>query len=153
MAKSLLINPPFMKEEWAEADLERLADSPLGERLVDCLCLYTHALLKQGQERLERLMKKAGIPADSQELFTVPQLRRAISRLVARKSRWGVDYLEQLLAVNAFVDHVTEEGVIRLDRRTQQMARLCKELALRVLFACIDRHFGFMSDEEAAPRK
>ena len=59
--------------------------------------------------------------------------------MVARKCRWGVAYLEQLLAVNAFVDHVTEARVIKLDRETQEKARRCKELALRVLIACIRR--------------
>ena len=58
MAKSLLVSPPFTRQEWVEADRECLADSPVGERLVDYLCLYTHALLKQGLERLNRLMKK-----------------------------------------------------------------------------------------------
>jgi hypothetical protein len=152
MAKSLLVSPPFTKEEWAEADMECLADSPLGERLVDYLCLYTHALLKQGQERLEGLLETAGIPADSKEPITLPQVRRVVSGLVAGRRRFSVGYLEQLLAVNVFVDHATGAGAIRLDGRTQEKTRKCKELALRVLFACIDDHVGFMSDEEP-PRK
>jgi hypothetical protein len=144
MSKSRLVSPPFTIVEWGEGR-DCLADSPLGERLVNYLCLYTHALLKQGLERLNRLMKKAGLPVDSPAPLTLPQLQTVVSRLAARKSRWGVDYLEQLLAVNACVDHVTEEGVIRLDRRTQEKTRLCKELALRVLIACVNDHFGFYS--------
>jgi hypothetical protein len=142
MVKSLLIDPPFSREEWAGVDLEELADSPLGQRLLDYLCLYTKAVVKQSPRRLNRLLKRAGLPVDSKEPFTLPQLRKVLLRLATWKRGRGVGVLEQLLAVNAFVDHLMEEAVFPWDGTTRHKARRCKERALRVLIACIDTHFG-----------
>jgi hypothetical protein len=90
MAKSLLVNPPFTREEWATADLEELADGHLGKRLVDYLCLYTHAVIKLSPKRLHRIMKMAGLPVDSPRPFSLSMLRRVVSRQAARQKDRGV---------------------------------------------------------------
>jgi hypothetical protein len=90
MAKSLLIDSPFSREEWTSADLEELADGPLGQRLVEYLCLYAKAIVKQSPGRLNRLLKNAGLPVDSKEPFTLTQLREVLSKLAALKRRRGL---------------------------------------------------------------
>jgi len=144
--RSLLVRPPFTREEWANAEVSDLARGPMGRRLADYLALYTEAVVKQGRERLDALLHEAGMPLQSEEPFSVPWLRRVLKRLSQRRAGFGVEFLEQLLAVNSFVDYVTGQAGVRLGKKTRHWADLCNDLAVLVLVVCVNEHFGFSPD-------
>jgi hypothetical protein len=140
--KSLLVNPPFTKGEWAAARVRDLGRGPLGRRLTQYLTCYADAVVGQRQERVNALLEQAGLPGGSPEDFTLHHLARALSRLATRDA-YGVDHLEQLLAVNRFVEYLTAHDDVWLDPRTRAWAERCQEVALVTLIVCVNRHFGY----------
>jgi hypothetical protein len=146
--KTLLVDPPFAKEEWARTQVRDLTDGPMGRRLSEYLALYAAAVAGQGEARLDELLERAGLPIASPETFTLPRLASALSQLATRGCAYGVDFLEQLVAVNRFVEYLEAHDQVRLDRTTKNWAERCQELALVTLVVCVNRHFGFIPDAD-----
>jgi hypothetical protein len=125
----------------------------MGRRLADYLALYTRAVTLQGRIGWEALLERAGIPPGSVPPYSLSGLGPWLRSLVMRTEGFGVDYLEQLLAVNQLVaDHVNRTGV-RPDAETQHWAGLCHQAAFMLLVVCVNQHFGVMPESGVgAPR-
>jgi hypothetical protein len=143
----LRVKPPFSKREWANTKVRDLAEGNMGPRLTEYLVRYTEAVLRQGGDAVDELLEKAGLPVRSRARFSVPELRRVLSRLATLGGGYGVEFLEQLLAVNQFMEFLVAHDRVRLDRATKNWAERCHELALVALVVCVNRHFGFLPDD------